>query len=97
MVPSTVRGPKEGFALSATTTWWWRGSLLAAAPPADHHLRVAEATLAGMKGATAAEKEKKEKFANHEQQSYKRADCSSFLKSRVSKFSASSMASAFLN
>jgi hypothetical protein len=38
----------------------------AAAPPVDQHLRMAEAIVTGMKSATAAEKEKKEKFAGHE-------------------------------
>ena len=38
----------------------------AAATVGDQHLRMAEAIVVGMKGATAAEKEKKEKFAIHE-------------------------------
>jgi hypothetical protein len=39
----------------------------AAAPPVeDHNLRMAEAIVIGMKSATAAEKDKKEKFATHE-------------------------------
>ena len=36
-----------------------------AAPPADQHLRMAEAIVISMKGATAAKKQKKVKFANH--------------------------------
>ena len=37
-----------------------------AAVAGDQHLRMAEAIVVGMKGATAAEKERKEKFATHE-------------------------------
>ena len=35
-----------------------------AAPPVDQHPRMAEAIVIGTKGATAAKKEKKEKFAS---------------------------------
>jgi hypothetical protein len=38
----------------------------ASAPTGDHNLRMAEAIVIGMKSATAAEKDKKEKFATHE-------------------------------
>ena len=37
----------------------------AAAPSNDQHLQMTEAIVVSMKGATAAEKEKKEKFASH--------------------------------
>jgi hypothetical protein len=43
-----------------------RQPVAAIAPPGDQHTKMAEAIVLGMKGATAAERDKKEKFATHE-------------------------------
>ena len=58
--PAATHGPEEDSCTAGSQP------PAAAAPPVDQRLKMAEAIGIGMKGAAAAKKEKKEKFANHE-------------------------------